>query len=215
MIRLNDVAHRYDEKTVVALPDLQVAQGEHQLVLGLSGSGKSTLLHIVAGVLTPTAGTVVVSGRDMHTLQGAALDRFRGQHIGIVFQQLHLLDTLTIVQNLLMAPYMAGLPQDRRRALALLEQVDLVEKADAYPHTLSAGQKQRAAIARAVMNNPDVLLADEPTASLDDERAGQVLDLLQSQAKAHNATLLIATHDARVKERFSSTYTLSASLATP
>lgn len=201
MFRLQNVRHTYADGPTVALPDAEAAQGEHWLVLGLSGSGKSTLLHVLGGLLQPTQGTVVVAERDVGTLRGADLDRFRGRHIGIVFQQMHLLGTLTVEQNLLLAQYMAGLNQEPERAREVLRRLDIAEKAGAYPHTLSYGQRQRVAIARAVMNRPQVLLADEPTSSLDDVRSQHVLDLLIDQAEAEGATLLIATHDRRVRER--------------
>ncbi|MEM6783202.1 MAG: ABC transporter ATP-binding protein [Bacteroidota bacterium] len=203
MILLEDVRHRYGQDAVLDLPHFSVAQGEHRLVLGLSGSGKTTLLHILAGLLKPSEGRVVVAGEDLTALKGDALDRFRGQHIGIVFQQLHLFPTLTVEQNLLLAPYMAGLPQDVGRAHEVLRSLDVAEKVKAYPHELSVGQRQRVAIARAVMNRPRLLLADEPTSSLDDVRAAQVLTLLREQAEAYDATLLVATHDARITSAFS------------
>lgn len=203
MIILERVEHRYDQTTVLDIPDFQAEQAEHHLVLGRSGSGKTTLLHVLAGLLRPTEGRVVVAGEDLGALEGDALDRFRGQHIGIVFQEMHLLRTLTVEENLLLAPYMAGLPQDVDRAHEVLCSLDVEEKAQAYPHQLSVGQRQRVAIARAVMNRPRLLLADEPTSSLDDVRAEQVLDLLVQQAEAHEATLLVATHDRRIIGQFS------------
>ena len=202
MITLNNIVHQYDGEVVLDIPSFTAAPESHGLVLGQSGSGKTTLLHIMAGVLRPTQGQVSVAGQDLSTLSGDAIDRFRGRQIGIVFQETHLMKTLTVVQNLLMAPYLAGLPQDRERAGQVLASLDVGDKADAYPAALSTGQRQRVAIARAVMNRPDVLLADEPTSSLDDVRSAQVLDLLTEQAEAHQATLLIATHDRRVKDRF-------------
>jgi len=202
MILLDGIEHRYGQTVVLDLPSFHAEQGEHHLVLGRSGSGKTTLLHILAGLLRPTEGRVRVAGEDLGTLKGDALDRFRGRQIGIVFQEMHLLPTLTVEENLLLAPYMAGLPQDVDRAHEVLHSLDVEEKARAYPHQLSVGQRQRVAIARAVMNQPRLLLADEPTSSLDDVRAEQVLDLLVQQAEAHDATLLISTHDRRITEHF-------------
>ncbi len=202
MISVTGLRHVYDGTTVLDLPRFEVEAGAHWLVLGLSGSGKTTLLHVLGGLLRPTDGEVVVAGEDLSTLRGAALDRFRGRTVGIVFQQLHLLPTLTVTQNLLLAPYLAELPQDRTRVREVLASLDLADQAAAYPAELSTGQQQRVAIARAVMNDPAVLLADEPTASLDDVRSAQVLDLLTAQAAAYDATLVIATHDRRVMDRF-------------
>lgn len=213
MFNLQGVRHAYNGQTVLNLDAFQGTQGDHWLVLGLSGSGKSTLLHILGGLLKPTAGNVTVADQDLTKLSGAALDQFRGRNIGIVFQQMHLLKTLTVLENVLLAQYMAGLSQDRKRAQAVLDSLDIGSKATAYPDQLSYGQQQRVTIARAVMNKPKVILADEPTSSLDDVRSQQVLDLLVEQAKTHNATLLIATHDQRIKDQIPHQLTLGSLVA--
>jgi len=179
----------------------QAEQGAHWLVLGPSGSGKSTLLHVLAAILRPTGGNVVVAGQDLGVLKPADLDRFRGRHIGIVMQRLHLIGSLTVMNNLLLAQYLAGVTQDRSRVREVLVSLDLADKADAYPHELSFGQAQRVAVARAVVNRPQLLLADEPTSNLDDERCMQALELLQTQARSCEATLVIATHDQRIRAR--------------
>ena len=215
MFQLEQVRHTYGSSTSIQFPDIAAEQGDQWLILGNSGSGKSTLLHIVGGLLRPTSGRVVVGGQDLSQMSGNALDAFRGQHIGIVFQQVHLLPTLTVEQNLMMAPYLAGLKQDRNRARDILRSLDLDEKIHAFPSKLSQGQRQRVGIARAVMNNPRVLLADEPTSSLDDDRAGQVADLLAEQANAHGATLMIATHDSRIIEKFPNRVALESEDKTP
>ncbi len=209
MVLLENIRHAYDGTVVLDLPRFEAEQGAHWLVLGRSGSGKTTLLHLLGGLIAPQQGRVVVAGEDLGALGGDALDRFRGRHIGIVFQQLHLLPTLTVRQNLLLAQYAAGVAQDRRRVDETLEKLDVLARADAYPDALSQGQRQRVVIARAVLNRPRVLLADEPTASLDDVRAAQVLDLLTTQAREAGATLVIATHDARIKGAFSHRLDLS------
>jgi putative ABC transport system ATP-binding protein len=177
-------------------------------VVGPSGSGKTTLLHILAGILRPTAGSVRVAGQDIGALPAAELDRFRGRHIGIVLQRLHLVTSLTVMNNLLLAQYLAGLPQDSARVIDVLRGLELGDKTGAYPHELSHGQAQRAAVARAVVNRPQLLLADEPTSNLDAPRCGQALDLLETQARAYGATLVIATHDQRIKSRVSNRYAL-------
>ena len=202
MFQLDQIRHRYGQQVVLDLPYFAGHQGEHHLVLGLSGGGKTTLLHVMAGLLRPTEGAVHIAGQDLARLSGDALDRFRGRTIGIVFQQMHLLATLTVRENLLLAQYMAGLPQRPDRVTDVLGSLDVADKAHAYPSQLSYGQKQRVSIARAVINEPRLILADEPTASLDDLRSRKVLDLLIDQADAYDATLVIATHDQRVKHRF-------------
>lgn len=201
-LALRNIRHAYNGHLVLQLPELTLQPGEHCLVLGPSGSGKTTLLHIMAGLLTPTQGTVQVAGKDLGAMKASERDRFRGRHVGIVFQQMHLLDTLTVAENLMMAPYLAGMPQDKTRLKEVLRSLDLGSKERAYPHELSVGQQQRVVLARAVMNAPGLILADEPTSALDDLRCQQVLDLLLRQADAYNATLVIATHDQRIREHF-------------
>jgi ABC-type lipoprotein export system ATPase subunit len=208
VFELRDLRHAYDSTEVLNVPSWEAGSGAHWLVVGPSGSGKTTLLHIIAGILRPTAGTVIAAGQDIGTLPAPDLDRFRGRHIGIVLQRLHLVSSLTVMNNLLLAQYLAGLPQDRARVIDVLTSLELGEKAGAYPHELSHGQAQRAAVARAVVNRPQLLLADEPTSNLDDQRCWQALDLLETQARACGATLVIATHDQRIKSRISHHYAL-------
>lgn len=210
MFELRDLNHAYDGAEVLKVAAWQVDQGSQWLVLGLSGSGKTTLLHILAGILKPTAGSISIAGQDLAALRRAELDRFRGQRIGIVLQRLHLIPSLTVVNNLLLAQYLAGLPHDSARAREVLAGLDVAEKANAYPHELSFGQAQRVAVARAVVNRPKLLLADEPTSNLDDARCEQAYGLLVSQARACGATLVIATHDQRIKARMSNRFELRA-----
>lgn len=208
MFALQNLRHAYDGTEVLNVPAWQVEQGSQWLVLGPSGSGKTTLLHVLAGILRPATGGVSVAGQDLGALRANALDRFRGRHIGIVLQRLHLMASLNVLDNLLLAQYLARLPRDRDRAVKVLAGLDIADKAGAYPHELSFGQAQRVAVARAVVNLPKLLLADEPTSNLDDGRCLQALELLQGQARACNATLLIATHDQRVKSRMPNQFTL-------
>ncbi len=202
MLSLKGLRQSYGAREVLALDNFEAAAGEHWLVLGASGSGKTTFLNLAAGLLQPSAGEISVGGQPLAKLQGGALDRWRGRTVGIVPQKLHLVSSLSVLQNLLLAPYLAGLPSDLSRATGLLEMLSLKDKAQDKPHQLSHGQAQRVAIARAVMNRPKLLLADEPTANLDDANCDQALDLLQGQAKECGATLIVATHDQRAKARF-------------
>jgi ABC-type lipoprotein export system ATPase subunit len=210
MFAVENLKHAYDGTEVLSVDAWRADQGAQWLVIGPSGSGKTTLLHVLAGILRPSAGSVGVAGQNLTSLRAQQLDRFRGQHIGIVLQRLHLIPSLRVLDNLLLAQYLAGLPQDRARAREVLETLDLREKEAAYPHELSFGQAQRVAIARAAVNRPKLLLADEPTSNLDDMRCMQALELLVSQARACNATLLIATHDRRITERVPNQFTLGA-----
>ena len=208
MFQLRDVRHAYNGVDALRVQHWLAEQGEHWLVLGPSGSGKTTLLHILAGFLKPSFGEVIVAGNALGKLKTAQLGRFRGRHIGIVLQRLHLIGSLTVAQNLLMAQFFSGLGENLSRVHEVLDDLGMRHKADAYPHELSFGQAQRVAVARAVVNRPTVLLADEPTSNLDDEHCMQTLDLIESQAKACSATLMIATHDQRIRARFKNQFML-------
>ena len=202
MIAVRGLAHRYGAVEALRLPDWKVAQGERWLVLGPSGCGKSTLLHVLAGLVRPSEGEVEVSGENLGTLDGARLDRWRATTVGIVLQALHLVRHLSVRDNLRLAQYLAQVPQDDKRIDDALGALGVGEKAARRPSELSQGEQQRVAIARAVVNRPKVLLADEPTANLDDAAAARAVDLLSAQAARHGATLVVATHDARVKGKF-------------
>jgi len=193
---------------VLRLDEFALDPNSHILVVGPSGCGKTTLLHLIAGLLLPRSGRVIVEGQDLAQLSPTARDRFRGRHIGIVLQQFHLLPTLTAMQNLLVAQTIAGLPADRAAAHSMLNALDVDERVDAYPHELSVGQQQRVAIARALVNRPKLLLADEPTSNLDDEACTAVADLLLGAARKQDVSLLIATHDSRLKSRIARHLTL-------
>jgi putative ABC transport system ATP-binding protein len=210
MFAIEHLRHAYDGTEVLKVAAWRAEQSAHWLVLGPSGSGKTTLLHVLAGILRPTGGSVSIAGQDLMGLKPAALDRFRGQHIGIVLQRLHLVASLSVVKNLLLAQYLAGVPQDGARVREVLASLEVADKAGAYPHELSFGQAQRVAVARAVVNRPKLLLADEPTSNLDDARCAQAYSLLESQARACGATLVIATHDQRIKARMRNHYVLGA-----
>jgi putative ABC transport system ATP-binding protein len=199
---LENVAKAYGERTVLAVRSWAVATGQHSLILGPSGSGKSTLLHLIAGLLRPSCGRVVVAGQDLSALAPAELDAFRGRSIGIVLQRLHLIPVLSVRDNLRLARTLARLPPDAARIDALIADLGLAALARVRPSRLSQGESQRAAIARAVVNHPTLILADEPTSALDDANCEAVLALLRTQAEGFGATLVIATHDARLKPLF-------------
>jgi putative ABC transport system ATP-binding protein len=202
MIRIEQLRFAYDGGPDVLRLGLFVLEPQSNvLVVGPSGCGKTTLLHLIAGLLLPSSGSIVVDGQDLSALSARERDRFRGRHIGIVLQQFHLLPTLTAIQNLLVAQSIAGLPVDRTAAIAMLSSLGVDERVDAYPHELSVGQQQRVAIARALVNRPKLLLADEPTSNLDDEACAAVADLLLSATQQHGVSLVVATHDSRIKSR--------------
>ena len=209
MFSLTDVRHQYGGRQALSIDAWHAEQGSQWLVMGPSGSGKSTLLHLLSGTLRTQTGKVVVAGQDYSALSGTRMDRFRGQHIGLVLQRLHLVPSLSVEANLLLAQYCAGLPQDKQRVRGVLGELGLGDRGSDFPHRLSHGQAQRVAVARAVLNRPQLILADEPTSNLDDRNCEQTLNLLVDQATRCNATLLIATHDARLRERFVNRYVLA------
>ena len=200
MLKISSLAYRYSDDQALRFPDWVAEAGQHWWLSGPSGSGKTTLLHLLAGLLRPASGQIRLGDQDLTRLSAGALDRLRGRRIGLVFQRLHLLPAFTVSANLSLARYLAGLPQDAARVREVLERLDIGELAHRRAHRLSQGQAQRVAIARAVINSPEILLADEPTASLDDDNARRVAELLTEQARACRATLLIASHDRRLAE---------------
>jgi len=198
MLSSKNLSFTYPGGEALKFPDLDCSAGETRLLLGKSGSGKTTMLQLLAGLRQPASGEVTINGQKLNKLSGTELDHFRGQHVGMIFQTAHFLRALTVRENLAMAQQLAGKPIDRLRIDGLLEQLDLGGKGNALPDRLSVGQQQRAAIARAIVNQPAVIFADEPTSALDDDNTRQVIELLQSQAAAVNASLLIVTHDNRL-----------------
>lgn len=189
-------------RRILDIPEFKVGVEDRHLLLGPSGCGKTTLLSVLAGMMTPDSGTVMIDGQNISTMKPRQRDRFRGRAFGFVFQTLHLLPALTLRQNVALASTMAGLKLDERRLDDLLGRLGLADKADRKPDALSQGEMQRAAIARAVLNRPKIILADEPTSALDDANAEIVTALLTQQAQESNAALVVATHDRRIVDKF-------------
>lgn len=209
MVSIQSVAHQYNGSQRISFKDWHIKDGEQWLLLGESGSGKTTLLHILTGILKPHEGQVKVNETSIYTLSSKNLDQFRGRNIGIVFQKPHLIKSLTISENLALAQSFAKLNQNEARINEVLESLGIADKKKSYPSELSQGQLQRVSIARAVINKPSLLIADEPTASLDDKNAAAVLNLLMQQSGLNHAILIVATHDKRVKDAFTHTYSLA------
>ena len=199
MISVSNLAFRYSSATSIAFPDFSIEKGQHFLLLGESGSGKTTLLHLIGGLLRNYNGKINVDSVELSTLTESALDKFRGQHIGFIFQRNHLINALSVEKNLMLSTYLAGLPVNSNKVSEILVSVGLTEKRRHSVTELSQGQAQRIAIARALMNNPSILLADEPTSALDDKNCERVIRMLLNAASANNSTLVVATHDHRLK----------------
>ncbi|MGI9501112.1 MAG: ABC transporter ATP-binding protein [Geminicoccaceae bacterium] len=210
VLKIENLIQRFGDRTVLDLPTWTVPHARHSLVLGASGSGKSTLLHAIAGLIDPSKGCITVNGQVLSDLNSQELDAFRGRHLGIVLQNLHLISALSIRDNLRLAQSLAGCTPEPDRVDALLEQVGLASLAMQKPEMISHGERQRAAIARALVNRPILLLADEPTSALDDDSAHKVMNLLMQQATMSGATLIVATHDQRIIRHFEDRLILGA-----
>ncbi|MBD2742233.1 ABC transporter ATP-binding protein [Coleofasciculus sp. FACHB-1120] len=182
--------------------NLEIFKGDIQLLMGPSGSGKTTLLSILAGILTPTAGSVHLLGEEITRMSRNQLARFRLANIGFIFQGFNLFPALTAAENVEVALHLKGIRgrMARQQAQVLLEQVGLADKAKNLPRDLSGGQKQRVAIARALAGNPQLIMADEPTAALDSHSGHAVIELLRQLAKEGGCTVLMVTHDSRIMD---------------
>ena len=211
MIQLSNVSYSYNTSSVINFPDLKVERGEHCLLLGESGSGKTTLLHLIGGILSGYKGSISLDEVELSSLSESARDKFRGQKVGFIFQRSHLIQALSVEKNLMMAPYLSGLPIEKQNIQSLLVDLGLDDKHDRKVTELSQGQAQRVAIARAIVNHPSLILADEPTSSLDDQNCDRVIHLLMKMAAKNNSTLIVATHDQRLKSKIERTIALAAS----
>ena len=201
MIEIKNLTHSYGE-TTIQYPDWKVEEGKHAMILGSSGCGKTTLLHLLAGLMKVPTGSISISGELISNKTSSDLDHFRGQNIGLIFQKPHLVSALSVKENLLLSQYLGKKKLDVKRVDETLDQLGILNLRNRKIHQISQGQAQRVSIARAVLNSPKLLLADEPTASLDDDNCEKVIQLLKSQAEQNGSTLIIATHDHRVKSEF-------------
>ena len=208
MISTKNLRFSYSKDQEFIFPDLYCEAGSTLLITGDSGKGKTTYLHLLAGLLQPKSGEIIIDKTDLVSLSEKKTDRYRGKNIGVVFQKSYFIAALTVLENLQMASWLATGEKHTKRAKKLLEQLGIENQASKLPAQLSIGQQQRVSIARALMNEPKVLLADEPTSSLDDKNAANVIELLTSLSKEYKAALLIVTHDNRIKEKFINKITL-------
>ncbi|QHW01172.1 ABC transporter ATP-binding protein [Spirosoma endbachense] len=202
MLATNQLTFEYGPAKQFAFPDVYCANREALLILGRSGTGKTTFLHLLALLLRPKGGSVVIDQTDLTKLSPAETAAFRAKHVGIIYQKPHFVSSLSVLDNLVLANYLASKPQDRNRARDLAGQLGFGDQLPKKTHQLSQGEQQRVSIARAVMNQPDIILADEPTSSLDDENTARVVKLLREQSEQIGASLIVVTHDQRLKDVF-------------
>lgn len=202
MLQTKDIRFAYNAQTGFQFPDLHCDAGGALLITGRSGKGKTTLLHLLGGLMAPTHGSIRIGETELSALRGPALDHFRGRRIGIVFQQPHFVESISVLDNVLLAAAMSGGKVGAKEARTLLDQLGIADQAGKKPARLSQGQRQRANIARALLNRPALLLADEPTSSLDDENTAAAAGLLRELARQYDTALIIVTHDGRLKGAF-------------
>lgn len=202
MLETKGLSFSYPKGEPFNFPSFRVGTGDVLLILGQSGKGKTTLLHLLAGLLIPIKGTVNIDNIALESLSGSTKDKFRGEKIGIIFQQAQFVKSISVLQNLELARSLAGAKPNKQLAEGLLKELGIEKRMYAKPSELSIGERQRASIARALVTEPKVVLADEPTSALDDQNCGLVADLLQKTVNGHGASLVVVTHDQRLKDRF-------------
>lgn len=209
MIKTQNVTFSYSATQKFHFPDIDCPNSQTVLVTGNSGTGKTTLLHLLGGLLQPTTGTIEINNQDILQLTASKLDAFRGQSVGMILQKSFFIEALSVLDNVVLASWIAKGEKAKEKALSILDNLGLKEHTHKLPSQLSIGQQQRVNIARALINNPSVILADEPTSSLDDENALIVARLLSDLAKEYQSSLIIVTHDQRLKALFNHQITLS------
>jgi putative ABC transport system ATP-binding protein len=202
VIEAENLAFAYAAKPILEISRLRVNAGSHALVCGDSGCGKSTLMNLVSGVLSGYTGSLRVLGQDLSALSPARRDRFRAQHIAVIFQQFNLIPYLTVTENVLLALRVVGQEAYSARIAAILDHLQIAHVARQRASELSHGQQQRAAAARALALNAELILADEPTSALDDTNAKLFLELLFREAEANHRTIVVVSHDLRYRKRF-------------
>jgi len=206
MIETKSLEFSYDNSFVFKFPDIKLKSNENLLVLGNSGIGKSTLLHNLAGILRPKSGLIKIFDQDISKLSELELDKFRGQNIGIIFQRSHFVNSLTIGENLELAKFLGR--NKKGNIKETLDNLKILDKINKKPKELSQGERQRASIALAIINSPKLILADEPTSSLDDTNCSNVIKILKEQALKYQAQLIVITHDSRLKKHFKKSISL-------
>lgn len=209
VLEISGLGYGYDARPVLDGFDLTQQPGEHRVLLGPSGSGKTTLIHLIAGLLSPGRGFILIDGEMISDLPASKRDDVRRRKIGVVFQTLRLVAALDVTQNLLLAQRLAGQRPDHGEVKTLLAELGIAHRAQARPRELSQGEAQRAAIARGLVIRPKLLIADEPTSALDDANAERVARLLIDTAEKHGSTLLVATHDTRIRRFIPNAVTLA------
>ncbi|SEJ69177.1 putative ABC transport system ATP-binding protein [Dyadobacter sp. SG02] len=202
MISSNQLRFSYSAQKKFNFPDIHCNDKETLLILGQSGRGKTTLLHLLALLLTPESGDVVIAGKSVKNLTPQEITATRAKNIGIIYQRPHFVSSLSVMDNILLSNYLANQKEDRQKARHLAEELGFAEHLSKKTNQLSQGEQQRVSIARSLMNNPNIILADEPTSNLDDDNCHRVIQLLKKQSAQISASLVVVTHDQRLKDEF-------------
>jgi putative ABC transport system ATP-binding protein len=208
MIKTSQLTYAYENGQSFEFPDVDLKPGEHLLVIGPSGVGKTTLLYLMAGLLPPSKGSIFIDGTEFNSLTRRKMDQFRGEHIGIIFQQYHFIKSLSVSDNMRLRQSYPKSTHDQQRREELAERLGLTEQLNKKVNNLSQGQQQRLSIALGLIHKPKIIFADEPTSNLDDANCDKVIDLLKEEAKISNSSLVIITHDMRVKSHFKNSVAL-------
>ncbi len=209
MIHTQSLQYKYKEGKHLSFPDIMVQSNDQWLLTGKSGSGKTTFIHLLAGILSPLSGDIIVHNTNISKFKQSGLDKFRAKNIGLIFQKNLFINSLNMFQNLLITQKVAKAKTDKQFIEHILDELHITELSTKKPFELSQGEQQRFSIARALVNKPKVVLADEPTSSLDDENCNRFIELIKTTCLHYNAALLIATHDSRLKQYFKNSISLS------
>ena len=208
MLLTKDLKFEYTPQVKFDFPDIACAFGDCLVITGESGSGKTTLLHLLGGLIKPKSGKVILNETEYNILEGSSLDKYRGKHISIIFQKMHFISSISVLENILLAQWLGAEKKNKNHAMQILERLQIADQKDKNIKQLSQGQQQRVAIARALINQPSLILADEPTSSLDNKNAEIVEKLLRESAQTMNAALVMVTHDMRMKQNAKNTIEL-------
>ncbi len=209
MITTKGVEFQYGNEIALVFEDINLQKSDSLLILGKSGVGKTTFLHLIGLLLMPTKGVITINSIKTNTLLNNDLVKFRAQNIGVIYQKPHFVNSLSVEENLALATYLAGKSQQKDQLQSLAQSLDINHLLNKNIKNLSLGEQQRVGIARALMNSPSLILADEPSSSLDDENCQKMVDLLRREAAKIEANLIIVTHDQRLKMEFENQITLT------
>ncbi len=205
LFKIKNLEYKIENKEILSKQSFNLETSNHLLILGPSGCGKTTLINLMSGLLKPTSGIILFNNQDYSNLSEESIDRVRSENFGFIFQKLHLISHMNLIDNI----KLAQIKSNTKYLEKLINNLDLSEKKFEIARNLSFGEAQRVAIARGVANNPKVLFADEPTSALDDKNTKKVMNLIFSQAEKTNSTLIVCTHDNRIKKMFSNVLEIS------